>query len=100
MTCTGTHSSLHVIYYIILLLGEKLLKQPAADSYSRDFHGSWKMVGRGEVRFGQKVNLEEPPLFTVVRKENSINASPQEFFFGGEVKLKAVSKQLRAELTN
>jgi hypothetical protein len=64
------------------------------------------MVGRGEVRFGQKVNLEEPPLFTVVRKENSINASPQEFFFGGEVRLKAVSKQallnglLRAELTN
>jgi hypothetical protein len=50
--------------------------------------------------------LEESPLFTEVRKENSINASTREFVFGREVKIKVVSEQaflngpLRAELTN
>jgi hypothetical protein len=64
------------------------------------------MARGGEVRFGQKVNLEEPPLFTEVRKENSINASPREFLFGGEVKIKLLCEQallngpLRVELTN
>jgi hypothetical protein len=50
--------------------------------------------------------LEESPLFTEVRKGNSINASPRELVCGSEVKIKAVSEQallngsLRAELTN
>ena len=64
------------------------------------------MARCGEVRFGRKVNLEESPLFTEVRKENSINASPREFVLGSEAKIKVVSEQallnasLRAELTN
>jgi hypothetical protein len=51
------------------------------------------MARGGEVNFGQKVNLEDPPLFTEVRKENSINGIPREFFFGCEVKIKVVCEQ-------